>query len=75
MLARQRTISHAKRELAARSQQPWLDPRMIAVGMQIGRSIGWKRIVPLAAVALLAAGFAKEWFNRDQRAADEEPEA
>jgi hypothetical protein len=58
--------------LAARSQTPWLDPKYLGVGMQIGRAIGWRRLVPLAAVGILAAGIAKEWIGRN-RPADEIP--
>ena len=68
--SRRRTIAGAQLALAARSQTPWLDPKYLGVGMQIGRAIGWRRLVPLAAVGVLAAGIAKEWIGRD-RPADE----
>jgi hypothetical protein len=40
--------------------------------VQIGRAIGWRRLVPLAAVGVLAAGIAKEWLahSRPTREAD-----
>jgi hypothetical protein len=68
--SRRRTIAGAQLALAARSQTPWLDPKYLGVGMQIGRAIGWRRLVPLAAVGVLAAGIAKEWIGRN-RPADE----
>jgi hypothetical protein len=70
--ARRRTIAGAQLALAARSQTPWLDPTYLGVGMQIGRAVGWRRLVPLAAVGILAAGIAKEWIGRN-RPADEIP--
>ena len=70
--SRRRTIAGAQLALAARSQTPWLDPKYLGVGMQIGRAIGWRRLVPLAAVGVLAPGIAKEWIGRNL-AADEMP--
>jgi hypothetical protein len=60
-VARRRTIERAQRELALRKPQPWLDPQLLAMGVQLGRSIGWKKGLPLAAAGLLAAGIAREW--------------
>jgi hypothetical protein len=64
LASQRRTVAGAKLELAARSHAPWLDPKFLGVGMQIGRAIGWRRLVPLAAVGVLAAGIAKEWVGR-----------
>jgi hypothetical protein len=68
--SQRRTIAGAKLALAARSQEPWLDPRFVSVGLQIGRAIGWRRVVPLAAVGVLAAGITKEWLGRDRPAGE-----
>jgi hypothetical protein len=75
MLARRRNQERTRRELAARGQAAWLDPKLMAVGVQIGQAIGWRRLISLAAVALLAAGLAREWSGRDRadHAADEPP--
>lgn len=61
-LARLRNIERARRELAARSQAGWLDPKFLSVGIEIGRTLGWRRIMTLAAVGVLAAGLGKEWL-------------
>jgi hypothetical protein len=61
-LARLRNIERARRELAARSQAGWFDPKFLAVGLEIGRTLGWRRLATLAAVGVLAAGLGKEWF-------------
>jgi hypothetical protein len=65
-----RTIAGAKLALATRSHTPWLDPKYLGVGMQIGRAIGWRRLLPLAAVGVLAAGITKEWLGRDRPAGE-----
>jgi hypothetical protein len=63
-MARRRNIERARLELAARSAATsWLDPKLLAVGIEIGRTLGWRRIVTLAAAGLFAAGVAKEWFG------------
>lgn len=58
-----RTSDQAKRALAVRSQSPWFDPATLGIALQIGRSIGLRRIAPLAAAGFLAATLAKEWFH------------
>ena len=69
-IARRRNIERARRELAARSPAGWLDPKYLAVGMEIGRTLGWRRIVTLAAVGVLAAGLGKEWFRPGEKASE-----
>jgi O-antigen/teichoic acid export membrane protein len=65
LLVRRRNMERARLELAMRSQASWFDPKLMGVGFQIGQAIGWRRLASLAAVALLAAGLAKEWFARE----------
>jgi hypothetical protein len=60
-IARLRNIERARRELAAQSHAGWLDPKFLAIGIEIGRTLGWRRVMTLAAVGLFAAGLAKEW--------------
>jgi hypothetical protein len=67
--SRRRTIEGAQLALEARSHAPWLDPKFVGIGLQVGRAIGWRRLIPLAAAGVLVAGLAKEWFGRDQGAA------
>jgi hypothetical protein len=38
-----------------------LDPRMAAVGLEFGRVIGFKRLIPLAAVGILIALGSRDW--------------
>jgi hypothetical protein len=67
LVTRRRNIDRARLELAARNSAGanWLDPKLLGVGFQIGQSIGWRKLAALAAVGLLTAGLAKEWFGRD----------
>jgi hypothetical protein len=73
VLSQRRTSERAKRALALRSQSPFFDPATLGIALQIGRSIGLRRIAPLAAAGVLAAALAKEWF-RDRPDDDEATE-
>jgi hypothetical protein len=67
-ITRLRNRERARRDLAARSHAGWLDPKFLAVGIEIGRTLGWRRIMTLVAVGLLAAGLGKEWMgSRDKK--------
>ena len=63
VMAQRHTSERAKRALALRSQALWLDPATLGIVLQLGRSIGLRRIAPLAAAGFLAAALAKEWFR------------
>jgi hypothetical protein len=70
LVAHGRTVERARQELTVRSPAPWLDPRYLTVGLQVVRAIGARRLVPLVAVGLLAAGLAKEWAGGDRSAGE-----
>ena len=74
VMAQRRNSDRAKRALALRSQSPLFDPATLGIALQIGRSIGLRRIAPLAAAGVLAATLAKEWFRDRDDAADVEDE-
>ncbi len=63
LIARRRNIERARLELAARRSASWLDPKLVAIGIEVGRALGWRRIVTLAAVGLFAAALGREWFG------------
>jgi hypothetical protein len=67
LLIRRRAIARARRELAARRSADWLDPRLLAVGLQFGQMLGWRRLMTVAAVGVLAVGLAKEWAAHSLR--------
>jgi hypothetical protein len=67
-IVRRRTRERAILARAARAHAPsWLfDPRLLSVGMQIGRSLGWQRLVPIALVGFMAAQWAREHRSHSQ---------
>jgi hypothetical protein len=71
VLIRRRNMERARLELASRSSTSWLDPKLMAVGVQVGQAIGWRRIAALVAVAVLAAGLAQEWSGRNKSSDDD----
>ena len=70
LLARRRARERAILERAARAHAPsWLlDPKILATAVQVGRSLGWQRVIPLALVGIMAAQWARE-----RRASADEP--
>ena len=74
LMTRRRNMDRARLELAARSSTSWLDPKLVAVGVQIGQAIGWRRLASLAALAVLAGAAAKEWSARAKPAEDDAAE-
>jgi hypothetical protein len=73
VMARRRNIERARLELEARrsANASLLDPKLMAMGYQMGQAIGWRKLASLAAVALLAAGLAREWVGHRQRTAED----
>jgi uncharacterized membrane protein YqjE len=59
--SRRRTIERAERALAAQRQTPWLDPRLVGTAVQMSRAVGLRKVLPLVAIAILAAGAAMQW--------------
>src|SRR5262249_11073205 len=43
LMTRRRNMERARLKLAARSSTSWLDPKLVAVGLQIGQAIGWRK--------------------------------
>jgi hypothetical protein len=75
VMVRRHIMESARLELAERSAAaPLLDPKLLGMGYQIGQTIGWRKLISLAAVGLLAAGLAREWVGRDRSQADDEPD-
>jgi hypothetical protein len=72
-MAQQRYRERARLELAARSHAGWLDPKLVAVGFEIGRTLGWRRIIALAAAGILASAAAREWFGSGEKSESRGP--
>jgi MFS family permease len=68
-VVRRRVRQRAILARAAKAQAPpWLlDPRVLGVAMQAGRSLGWERIVPVAILGFLAAQWARERRDKSQK--------
>ena len=62
--SRRNAQQRAQAALDARKAASLFDPSYLTVGLEIGRTIGWRRVVALAGVALLASGLVKEWTAR-----------
>src|SRR4029077_17315273 len=67
-----RAAERAILERAARAHAPsWLlDPKILATAVQVGRSLGWQRAIPLALVAIMAAQWAREHRAQSQEPAE-----
>jgi hypothetical protein len=70
--SRRRTIERAGLALAARRNAIWLDPKVLGGAIQVSRSVGWRKLVPLLAVGMLAAGVGMEWFGRGRSEVENE---
>ena len=56
-MARQRARERAILEQAARARagSGLLDPKLLTLAVQVGRSVGWERVVPVALFGFMAA--------------------
>ena len=72
LLARRRARERAILARAARAHAPsWLlDPKILATAVQIGRSLGWQRAIPLALVGFMVAQWAREHRARSGEPAE-----
>jgi hypothetical protein len=61
VLIRRRVRERAILARAARAHGPsWiLDPQVLATGLQIGRAMGWQRLVPVLLLGFMAAQWAR----------------
>lgn len=49
-----------------RKNATWLDPKLLGSAIQVSRAVGWRKLVPLLALGILATGVGMEWFGRDK---------
>src|SRR5262249_53369073 len=62
--AKRRTKEQAERALSMPAAPILLNPPLLNAGLQLGRQIGWRRLLPAAVVTLAATGVAAEWTRR-----------
>ena len=62
-VARQRARERAILERAARARvgSGLLDPKLLTLAVQVGRSVGWQRAVPVALMGFMAAQWLREY--------------
>ena len=75
LVLRRRTIERAELALAARRRAALLDPKLLAGAIQVSRAFGWRKVVPVIAVGILAAGIGMQWFRREGDAGSDEERA
>jgi hypothetical protein len=68
-LVRRRVRERAILARAAKARSPsWLlDPRILGVAVEAGRSIGWERIVPVAVLGFVVAQWAREHRGQEKQ--------
>jgi uncharacterized membrane protein len=71
-ISRRRARERAILARAARAHTPsWLlDPRVLTAAVQVGRQLGWQRIVPVALAGFMAAQWAREYRQHSQEPAE-----
>jgi hypothetical protein len=57
--ARERAI--LERAARARAGSGLLDPKLLTLAVQVGRSVGWQRVVPVALFGFMAAQWLREY--------------
>ncbi len=64
LLRRRRNARQARMQIAASGDGGFgIDPRYLLLALQIGRTVGLRRILPIAAIGLLAAMGTREWLG------------
>jgi hypothetical protein len=68
-LIRRRVRERAILARAARANSPsWLlDPKILNVAVEAGRSIGWQRLIPIAVLGFMAAQWVRESRDHKQK--------
>ncbi|HUD87629.1 MAG TPA: hypothetical protein VMR17_14325 [Xanthobacteraceae bacterium] len=71
-LARRRARERAILERAARARTPsWLlDPKILNTAVQVGRALGWQRLVPVALLGVMAAQWARDYREHGAKRGD-----
>jgi hypothetical protein len=68
--ARQRARERAILERAARARagSGLLDPKLLTLAVQVGRSVGWQRVVPVALFGFMAAQWLRQYREHHRSA-------
>jgi hypothetical protein len=68
-----RIIERAELALVAQKGAIALDPTVLGVMMQVGRGIGWRKVVALAPVVVIAAGVGMHLLGRQKAGTELDP--
>jgi hypothetical protein len=73
-MVRRRARDRAILERAARAHAgSWLlDPRILAAAAQVGRTLGWQRLVPIALLGFMAAQWAREARGQGRKGSEDD---
>jgi hypothetical protein len=68
-MTRRRVRERAILARAAKAHSPsWLlDPKILGVAVEAGRTIGWQRLLPVALLGLVAAQWARDYRGQDRQ--------
>ncbi len=68
-LVRRRVRERAILARAAKAHSPsWLlDPKLLGVAVEAGRSVGWQRLIPVALLGVLAAQWARDYRSQGRQ--------
>ena len=64
--SQRRTAQRARLALASRRSASWLDPKLLAGALEVSRTIGLRKMIPLLAIGVLAAGAAIQLGGRER---------
>ena len=64
--SQRRTAQRARLALASRRSASWLDPKLLAGALEVSRTIGLRKMIPLLAIGVLAAGAAMQFGGRQR---------
>ena len=64
--SQRRTAQRARLALASRRSASWLDPKLLAGALEVSRTIGLRKMIPLLAIGVLAAGAAMQLGGRER---------
>jgi heme/copper-type cytochrome/quinol oxidase subunit 2 len=70
--AKQRAI--LERAAHAHAGSWLLDPKIIGAAVQVGRSLGWQRLLPVALLGFMAAQWAREYRQEQSRERSQAPD-
>ena len=68
--AHKRVVAVAEQGLLKNSALSVVQPAYLKTAIQVGNAVGWKKLIPLVGVGLIAAGVAKEWNGKKGGGAD-----